>query len=35
MPWIEEILCAAQIVLNKGAFMPQIEEIICVNKFLR
>jgi hypothetical protein len=35
MPWIEEILCIAQIVLNKGAFMLQIEEIICVNEYLR
>jgi len=26
MPQIEEILCAAQIVLNKGAFMPWIED---------
>jgi hypothetical protein len=30
MPRIEEILYMAQIVLNKGAFMPWIEDNLCV-----
>jgi len=30
MPRIEEILCAAQTVLNKGAFMLQIEDNLCM-----